>query len=105
VVVDAVRTGAAPGEVVVVDLDEAARRSSSPPATSSHGLGLAEVLRLSRAVGNGPCRVVVVGVEGDDFADGIGLTPAVEHGVGHAAQAVAELIKEDRRCARAASTR
>lgn len=97
VVVDAVRTGASPGTLAVVDLDEASTGSApGPPVTSSHGLGLADILRLARAVGNGPRRVVVVGVEGDDFGDGLGLTPAVARAVGDAARRVAELIEEDR---------
>jgi hydrogenase maturation protease len=97
VVVDAVRTGAPPGTVAVVDLDEVAGRPvAGAPVTSSHGIGLDRVLRLARAVGNGPRRVLVVGVEGDDFGDGLGLTPAVARAVDDAARRVAELIEEDR---------
>ena len=47
-------------------------------ARSTHGIGLAGVFRLARAVGAAPRRVVVVGIEGEDFAQGVGLSPAVE---------------------------
>ena len=41
-------------------------------ATSTHGIGLAGVLRLARAVDQAPGRVVVVGIEGEDFGRGTG---------------------------------
>jgi len=93
VVVDAVRSGAEPGTVRVIDLDRAgAGAGAGPGPTSTHGISVAGALRLARAVGNAPRRVVVVGVEGDDFSQGLGLTPAVGRAVPGAARAVAELI-------------
>ncbi len=98
VVVDAVRSGADPGTVELIELVEPdatdGRPLESRGATSTHGIGLAGVLRLSRAVGGAPGRVVVVGIEGDDFSQGMGLTPAVERAVPHAARHVRELIEE-----------
>jgi hydrogenase maturation protease len=70
------------------------------PATSStHGIGLASVLRLSRAVGQAPERVVVVGVEGEDFGRGTGLSPAVDAALADAVRRVVDLIGEVRTCA------
>jgi hydrogenase maturation protease len=103
VVVDAVRSGAAPGTVHVVDLTDGAGgalvRADPSATTSTHGIGLAGVLRLARAVGHAPDRVVAVGVEGEDFGRGIGLSPAVGAALPVAVRRVVDLISEVRTCA------
>lgn len=100
IVIDAVRSGSAPGTLRVVDLSGG---TDPPPApagtTSTHGIGLAGVLRLARAVGHAPIRVVVVGIEGEDFGRGIGLSPAVDAAVPAAVRRVVELMSEFRLCA------
>lgn len=76
VLVDAVRSGAAPGTVHRVDVS-----SGTLPEelglTSSHAFGLAETVELARALDRLPKRVVVYGIEGASFAAGAELTPAV----------------------------
>lgn len=97
VVVDAVRSGRAPGTVQLLDLDTGSRAGAAlalPRPTSTHGIGLVGALRLARAVGSAPKRVVVVGIEGQDFGQGTGLSHAVERAVEEAAQHVLELITE-----------
>ncbi len=97
VVIDAVRSDAEPGTVQLIELGDATdgRPDAGPPGTTStHGIGLAGVLRLAHAVGSAPQRVVVVGIEGDDFGQGTGLTEAVSRAVPHAARHVIELIEE-----------
>jgi hydrogenase maturation protease len=94
IVVDAVGGAAAPGElhVVEVDLGDAEGTSALPaPRTSSHGLGVSEAVRLARVLGSAPARVVFVGIGGEDFGEGVGLSPAVSSAVGGAARLVAEL--------------
>ncbi|NXY97895.1 hydrogenase maturation protease [Streptomyces sp. BR123] len=49
----------------------------APGRHSTHGLGLAEALRLGDALGRGPGRLVVYAVEGTDRSVGLGLTSAV----------------------------
>jgi hydrogenase maturation protease len=61
---------------------------------STHGIGLAGVLRLSRALGQAPQRLVVVGIEGERFDLGQGLSEKVEAAVPEAVQRVVELIRE-----------
>ena len=61
---------------------------------SSHGLGVSEALRLSVVLGSAPARVVLVGIVGDDFGDGVGLSPEVSAAVGRAAQVVTDLVAE-----------
>ncbi len=104
VVVDAVRSGAAPGTIRLVELDtgastggfdrQAGTARGGSATTSTHGIGLAGVLRLARAVGQAPGRVVMVGIEGDDFGRGTGLSPAVAAAVPRAVRHVVELISE-----------
>ncbi len=97
VVIDAVHSGAEPGTVRLIEVGAAPKgESGGDPAgtTSTHGIGLAGVLRLARAVGSAPKRVVVVGIEGDDFGQGTGLSPAVDRALPHAARHVMELIEE-----------
>ena len=90
VVIDAVRTGAAAGEVHVLEL--APGGAAPVAAVSSHGLGLVEVLRLAHALEAAPVRVVLVGVEGAHFGHGAELSPAVRRAVEPAARAVGELL-------------
>jgi len=104
IVVDAVRSGAQPGTIRLVELEpggpaDAEAAGGGRSATSTHGIGLARVFRLARAIGHAPVRVVVVGIEGEDFEMGTGLSPAVEAAVPHAVRHVVDLIREIRRCA------
>ena len=102
VVVDAIRSGAAPG---TVRLEELARdnalldRRSRSAAPSTHGLGLDDVLCLARTLGTAPARVVLVGIEGDDFSPGTGLHPDVAAAVARAAALVAALLDAALPCA------
>jgi hydrogenase maturation protease len=98
IVIDAMRSGAAPGTVRVLELTGTAI-SSSPGVTSTHGISLSGVLRLSQAIDQAPGRVVVVGIEGDDFGRGSGLSPAVDAAIPVAVQRVVELIREVQACA------
>jgi hydrogenase maturation protease len=105
VLIDATRSGACAGTLHVVELDNGVPvpgksfedRQLGP--TSTHGIGLAGVLRLARAVDRAPRRVVVVGIEGQSFDFGEGLSPAVAQCVPEAVRRVKELIEEVLSCA------
>jgi hydrogenase maturation protease len=77
IVIDAVRSGTRAGTLHVIDAT-----SSRLPAEfchgSTHALGLAEAIELSRALGTLPAQIKVVGIEGRDFSPGVGLSPEVE---------------------------
>jgi hydrogenase maturation protease len=96
VVIDASRSGTEPGTVGVFDMGAGASR---PAGTSTHGLGVDVALRLTAALGRGPRRVVVVGVEGDTFGTGVGLSAPVAAAVPLAVRRVVEIIEEVLRCA------
>jgi hydrogenase maturation protease len=76
VIVDAMRSGVAPGTVRRIDA------SASPPAAigsvaSTHAVGLCDAIELARALDRLPARVIVHAVEGASFEPGRGLSPAV----------------------------
>ncbi len=78
--VDAARSGAAPGRVHRVDA-LAARVPALPPGSSTHGIGIGEAVELARALGRLPARLVVYAIEGKDFGMGVGLSPEVQAAV------------------------
>lgn len=106
VVVDAVQTGAEPGTVHTIELRANGDGEVPPPggeprgepAVSTHGIGMLGVLRLAEATNSAPERVVVVGVEGQDFGRGQNMTAAVESAVPLAVDMVIGLIGEHARC-------
>jgi hydrogenase maturation protease len=75
VVIDAVRTGACPGTVHVLDpLD---RELVSPPSPSTHGAGVASAVALGRALDRLPGHLLVLGVEPERLDHGDELSPPV----------------------------
>jgi hydrogenase maturation protease len=101
VIVDAVRSGRPPGTVTHLELEPADRAATPGEAAeeqvaSTHGIGLAGVVRLAQAVGNAPRRVVLVGIEGQDFGQGIGLSPAVAEALPEAVSRVLHLLEVTR---------
>ena len=99
VVADATRSGSPPGTVQLVDLGAGEDAASSAGPMSSHGMDLPRVLRLARAMGHAPHHVAVVGIEGENFADGVGLSPAVALAVSEAGELVIRVIDEAASCA------
>lgn len=89
VLVDAVVSGRAPGTVHVWhgDLPDV----KSPIRSSSHQLGLVEVLALAAALQRAPRDLVVVGIEVAVVAPGAEMTPEVAAGVARAVDIVSAL--------------
>jgi hydrogenase maturation protease len=103
VVIDAVRSGAPGGTLRVLEMDTgaaSATRTSKEPTgvTSTHGIGLTGVVRLARAIDQCPKRLVVVGLEGERFDFGNGLSRAVLAAVPAAVDRVIDLVEEARTC-------
>lgn len=74
--VDAVAPLGAPGQIHVIH----PARESLPvlaPATSTHGMGLAEAIRLAHALDALPEDLAIYGIEADCFEAGAAMTPAV----------------------------
>jgi hydrogenase maturation protease len=77
IVIDAVRSGAAPGTVSRFD----AALNPLPVSgfrDSTHAFSLAEAVELSRALKQLPRQLIVFGVEAQSFEAGTNLSPAIE---------------------------
>jgi len=87
IVIDAVRSGRAPGTIHRFDLarEELPSRLGS---TSSHGLSLADAVELARSVGRLPPQLTVFGIEAGPVAMHHGLSPAVARAVAEVAERV-----------------
>jgi hydrogenase maturation protease len=105
IVVDAVQSGAPVGTLQTIEIDVqnlsplAVEAESAAGESSTHGLGLVAVLRLARAIDQAPRRLVVVGIEGERFDLGEGLSDLVAAVVPEAVQRVVALIEEAQSCA------
>ncbi|HEU5036633.1 MAG TPA: hydrogenase maturation protease [Nocardioides sp.] len=91
VIVDAIRSGAAPGAVHRFEIGGGEPGAWARSAYGgTHAIGLAEVVDLARALGRLPGRLVVVGVEAERFDHGAPLSEAVAAAVPTAAARVCE---------------
>ncbi len=100
VVVDTVH--AHPGEPGRIHRLDLAGASLVQGGANTHGLGLGEAVELSRVLDLLPERLVVVGIEGEHFDWGEGLSPAVAAAVPRAAELVREVCRTRARGDRAA---
>jgi hydrogenase maturation protease len=76
IVVDAVRTGAAPGTIHTWDLFERVG-AVTPASGGTHDLGVATTFALAAALGRLPLDAEVIGIEGSSFEPGDPPDPAV----------------------------
>lgn len=91
-VIDAVRAGAPAGTLHRIDINETALIPKS--RTSSHGNALTDAIELSRALGNLPSRVVVIGIEPETT----GLGEQVSEACTAALPGLVEMAKEEITC-------
>lgn len=96
VVVDAIRSGAAPGTIHRFDLTAGDTVPEASAVNSSHALGIGDSVALARALDLLPARLVVLGIEGAEFDDGPGLSTEVEAAVGDAARRILTEITSQR---------
>lgn len=98
ILVDAVRSGAAPGTVTVLEVGSGGQDFESlgarldPGPAGTHGFGLAGSIELARALDRLPRRVLVVGVDAVSFAHGAPLSDPVAAAIGPAVDAVMDLL-------------
>ncbi len=92
VVVDAMRSGRAPGTVHRFVVVPGPPREGLP-VTSTHGFSLNEAIGLGRALGRLPGSLVVFGIEVSDLSPGIGLSETVAQAVPTAADRIADEVR------------
>jgi hydrogenase maturation protease len=93
IVIDAVADGpAAPGTLhrldVMAETDALAGAVLTDSGTSSHDLGVRSAVALARVLGRMPGRLIVHGIQGADFSQGVTLSPPVAARIGDLAAAV-----------------
>lgn len=91
VIVDAVRRDpSTPGRIHRTGAD---LLPDGAPATSSHGFGIAEAIRLGEVLDRVPRRIVILAVEAGDIGFGPGLSTAVADAVPAITQAVLDELE------------
>ncbi len=91
VVVDTVRTGAAPGTLHRLEVRGPLPVPDRRDRHSSHALSLGDLVELARALDRLPHRLVIIGIEGSEAGMGAGLSAPVQAAV----EAVATAMLED----------
>lgn len=86
-IIDAARSGQAPGTIHRLDASACSIAPHMFPR-STHAIGVGEALELARTLGVLPNKVIVYGIEAGDTDIGHPLSPAV----GHALHEVVELV-------------
>jgi hydrogenase maturation protease len=94
ILTDAISSGGVPGDIHVIDAIAQTLPTGRWAVGGTHALGLAAVVELARSLGQLPRRLVVVGVEAAQFADGAPLSEAVAAAVPAAAFAVLDAIDD-----------
>jgi hydrogenase maturation protease len=91
--VDAVRSGAPPGTIHRLD----GRAAPVPTGFfhySTHAFSVAEAIELARSLKQLPPHLILYGIEGENFAAGVGLSPVVEQAVENLVERVAIEVRE-----------
>jgi hydrogenase maturation protease len=77
VIVDAVRSSAAPGSIHRIELVDGDKIPDHRPRDSSHALALGDLLALARTLDRLPSHLVLIGIEAAELGPGTGLSPTV----------------------------
>lgn len=80
-ILDVVRRGAAPGELIRIPLDQLAQAAAVDGALSSHGLGLGQAMQLAEQLGRPLPPGLFLGIGGERFSPGTALSPRVQAGL------------------------
>ncbi len=91
-IIDAVKSGAAPGTIFRFDAITENIPSHYFSSCSTHSLGVADSIKLLKALGKLPPSLIIYGIEGKDFSAGKGLTPQVAKSVRDVANRIRDEI-------------
>jgi hydrogenase maturation protease len=90
IIVDAASSGAAPGAIHHIDLQEGNLPARLSSTFSSHAFGVVGAIELAYHLQRLPPRLVVYGIEGQDFALGQPMTAPVQAAAHHLAHRLKE---------------
>ncbi len=92
ILIDAVSSGAEPGTIHRIDANE-----QQIPATffhsSTHAFGIAEAVEIARSLHQLPLRLIIYGIEGNNFGIGSELSSAVHAATEPAVKLIIDEIK------------
>jgi len=89
--VDAVSSGRVPGTLHLTSLPSKGLKGRALGALSSHGWGLAEALKLARALGRTIPRLFLLAIEAGTVAQGAQRSPAVEQAIALVVERIPDL--------------
>ena len=78
--IDAAQSGAEPGTIHCFEAHEE-RLLNDSLHFSSHAFGVAEAIKIAHNLGQLPTKLVVFGIEGQDFSLGTSISPGVQQAV------------------------
>ncbi len=96
VLIDAVSSDSPPGTIHRIDV----QRQTIPKSffhSSTHQFSVAEAVELSRALNRLPPHLIIYGIEGKNFSQGMGITPAVKETGRHVVDLIIEELKTIKR--------
>jgi hydrogenase maturation protease len=93
IVIDAVFSGAEPGKIYRFEIGEDVVPSNLFTGYSTHAIGLAEAIELSKPLDALPWRLIIYGIEGKSYETGQGLTPEIERSAGEVISNIHEEIQ------------
>jgi len=91
ILIDATSSGVFPGTVTRYNVTENPLPSHLFHY-STHSFGLAEVIELARRLNKLPASLIVYGVEGKNFENGLGISSEVEKGIDDTVELIVEEI-------------
>lgn len=94
ILVDALHSSAAPGTVRRLEASGLAGYEHLFPV-STHAVSVVDAIELARALGALPPRLIIYGIEGENFEVGVGLSPAVEKAARQVEEAVLEEVRRN----------
>ena len=92
ILLDAICSASAPGKVTRLDLRSTELREGLL-RSSTHSFGVAEAIRLARALGRLPANIILYGIEATQFGHGSTPSPEVEAGARYASELVIQEIQ------------
>ena len=97
IIVDAASSGAKPGTVHCID----ARAQQIPRGLfhrSTHAFGVGDAVELARVMDRLPPRMLVYGIEGEEFKEGMELSRRVEESVDAVVELVLNVLRASGSC-------
>jgi hydrogenase maturation protease len=77
VLVDAVHSDSAPGKIFRFEVPGSAIPKALFPRHSTHAFGVLEAIELGKTLGNLPSRMIIYGIEGGTFDEGVEISSEV----------------------------